>query len=132
MDIGNSAATIIAGVFGVIVIVAAALAVAKANFAKAQIEALRGDVVDYEKRTERQEKEIEELQRDLETERVARQALEKVVTGRDLLEALNATLKNHHDAAMGGLQGIHSTLEELVAAIEESRPPRRTEGRSHV
>lgn len=124
MNFSNNLASIVALVFGVIILVAAALAVAKANFAKAQLEALRGDVTDYQNREERHEKEIQELQRDLATERVARQALEKVVTGRDLLEAINTTLRNHHEAAIDGQKKIYTTLEELVSAFEETRAPR--------
>lgn len=124
MGFSLNLATLVATIFGIIVLSAAGLAIAKANFAKAQLEGLRLDIADYEKRETRHEKEIQELQRDRAEAQTALKALEKVVTGRDLLEALNLTLSNHHTAAIAGQQKIYTTLEELVSAFEETRAPR--------
>lgn len=117
----NSGLSIVVAIFAIITVVATALAFARANFAKAQIEALRGDVSDYEKRTRRLEDDKAELQQGLATEKAAREALEKVVTGRDLMEALLTTLNNHHEKSMTSLQALYQTLEQLLDAVETTR-----------
>lgn len=80
---------VILAVLGIISLLAAALAVARASFAKAQIEQLRGANQDLRDSNEDQEKKIVNLESDLTltneklaSEVRARQALEKVVTGR--------------------------------------------------
>ena len=112
----GTAPTIILGVFGIVALLAATLAIARANFAKAQIEALRGDRDDQEKRIKRQDEEILGLHSELQTERSAREALERVVTGKDLLTELRKELLEHHTSAMKGLQIISSTMEELLSS----------------
>lgn len=116
MHFSNVAAGL-GGIFGLIVLIAAALAVARANFAKAQIEALRGDRDDLDARSKRQAEEILELQADLKAEKVARLALEKVVTGRELMEDLKTELNSHHLAAMAGQKTLLDTMNDVDGVL---------------
>jgi gas vesicle protein len=118
MHFGNLAAGI-GGVFGVIVLLAAALAVARANYAKAQIMALRGDRDDLQERATRQDREIQILKQRIGEAETARRVLERAVTGRDLMESLRDELNAHNKAAMDGLQKIYTAIEELTDVIEQ-------------
>jgi len=120
MDAVNGA-QVVAVVLVVIAALASAVAFFKANYAKAQIVALRGDRDDQAARLERQDQELKEMRAELLAERTARQALEKVVTGRDLLEELRTELTHHHTAAMQGLSGVHNTMEQVVEVLEAVR-----------
>jgi chromosome segregation ATPase len=105
---------------------ASAVAFYKANYAKAQLAGLRGDRDDLTERVKRQDDEntllkrdIEDLRRDLVAEKAARQALEKVVTGRDLLEELKTELETHHRDTTASLRGVHSTMEQVVEVLQD-------------
>lgn len=86
---------LLVGLFGLVVIAAATLAFFRASFAKQQIELLRGERDDAKDK-------IERLTKDLEAERALRETLEKkvgvleqVVTGREQLDHLQASLDSH-------------------------------------
>lgn len=83
--------------FEVITMLAAALAVARASFIKAQVETLRADRDDHKERIVTLEHENELLTKDLKAERERRQALELVVTGKQELQAVVELLKTHDD-----------------------------------
>lgn len=108
---------------GAAVVIIAALASAaafyRANLAKAQIAALRGDRDDLQERCDRFKEEITEVKADLQAEKTAREVLERAVTGRDLMEELRAELAEHHEAAMHGQRKIHDTLSEAVDVLTE-------------
>lgn len=84
--------TLTATLFGLIVIVAAAVAVARANFAKAQIEALRGDRDDLIARVQMLEAENLRVSDALKSEQQARKVLERVVTGKEQLDHMQTTI----------------------------------------
>lgn len=115
----SSGANAIGVVFGIAVLLAASFVIVRANWAKATIEALRGDVQDYEVRDKRKDQEIKELTEANRREIAAREAMERVVTGRDLLEALNTSLDNHHTEAIGALRAIHTDVESLVDGVSQ-------------
>jgi chromosome segregation ATPase len=117
MHVGNIAAGISA-VFGVVVILAAALAVARANFAKAQIVGLRADVGDLTERCDRLKENNAELNAKYAAEKTARETLERTVTGRDLLEELRNQLQAHHKAAMDAMQKLYTAVDQLTDAID--------------
>jgi cell division protein FtsB len=119
-------AQVAAAVVVIIAALASAVSYFRANYAKAQITALRGDRDDQAQRIERldaenhrQSEQIKEMKVELVAERAARQALEKVVTGRDLLEELKTELTNHHDAAMRGQKSIFNTMGEVVDVLNQ-------------
>jgi hypothetical protein len=114
-----SGATGLVAAIAVIAGLASAVAFFKASYAKVQITALRDDRDDQAKRIERQDREIEDMKRDLVAERSARQALEKVVTGRDLLEDLKTDLGTHHTVTLTGLSGVHQTMEQVIEVLVE-------------
>lgn len=99
MGTATGVITAVEAVFGLIVVLAAALAVARANYAKTQITALRGDVDDLSNRNQRladeliiERSNLAAVQKELETERSKVSVLEKVITGRDKLEDISKTL----------------------------------------
>lgn len=109
----------IGGALLVIAALASAAAFYRANLAKAQIAALRGDRDDLQDRCDRFKEEITEVKADLLAETTARQVLERAVTGRDLMEELKAELSEHHEAAMRGLRQISETMGEAVDVLTE-------------
>lgn len=89
MDV-SKVVSVLGVLFGILVAAAAAVAMARASFAKAQIEALRGDRDDLLKRVDLLEADnvrISEAHKQAE-EKV--RVLEKVVTGREQLEHLQS------------------------------------------
>lgn len=110
---------IIGTILGIIVSVTVAAAFARANFAKAQIEALRGDRDDQAKRITRQDEEIEGLRVELKQEQAARVALEKVVTGRDILEELKTVLTEHATTTEKNSKAIFGTMEQVLDKLGE-------------
>lgn len=128
--------TIVGVVVGLIGALAGAVAIARSNFAKAQLEALRGDRDDQAKR-------IDRLEEDLATERAARAAdneryeqdrakweaalaaeqekvriLESVVTGKEQIDALRGQVVEYHSAVLGGLRGVNSRLDTVAEGVE--------------
>jgi len=92
MESVNALVAIIGGLLALIVAVAAAVAMARASFAKAQIEALRGDRDDLTARVQMLESENLRVSQALQVEQQARKVLERVVTGKEQLDHLQATL----------------------------------------
>lgn len=91
--------TLVLSILGIIVIVAAAAAVARASFVKAQLDALRGDRDDLVARVNILEDENIRISTELKAETVRREALEKVVTAKEQIDAVSLMLKKHDDRA---------------------------------
>lgn len=81
---------IVLGLLTLVSLAAVVVVYARANYAKTQIEALRGDRDDLTERVERLEKDLTEAQAQLVIEKNKVLALEKVVTGKDELQRIYA------------------------------------------
>lgn len=108
-------------IIGAILLVGTLAAVVRANLAKAQVEALRGDRDDLLKRVEILERDRaadkaahDSVARDLAEERRARQVLERVVTGREQLDQITTLLLQHDQR----VDGIRQTIENGMARVE--------------
>jgi hypothetical protein len=88
--------TLLGAVLVLILTVGSAVALIRASLVKSTVEELRKDRDDQALRIDRLEEENERLQRELQEEREARIALERVVTGADTLERIDAALRAHN------------------------------------
>lgn len=109
----SSTPQLLAAIFGVIVIVAAAVAVARTSYLKAQIEGLRGDRDDQAKRIDRQDIEIAALELRSTRAEARASVLEDVVTGRKELESLTSLLAAHD-------RKTDRRAEEILTAVREA------------
>lgn len=100
MSLINVLVAVITGLFGIIILVAAAVAVARTGFAKAQIEALRGDRDDLLTRVQMLETENLRVGDALKNERDARKVLERVVTGKEQLDHIQSTIDTFIDSTV--------------------------------
>lgn len=109
---------------GLLVLAASIVAFYRVNLAKSQIEALRGDRDDLDKRVKRQDEEIDALKKAKQSQDSIIRAqnekikvLEKVVTGKEQLDHLQVQLDtlgeqfNNHD------KRVDNRHEELSAAM---------------
>lgn len=112
----GSVATILEVVFGLIALVAAAVAVARASFAKAQIEALRGDRDDLQKRSEIQETEIQSLRTELETEKAKVKVLQDITIGKEHLITIEELIKKLDKSTGEYLSEIEQLIRDRVGA----------------
>lgn len=108
-------------IFGLLVLVVAALAVGRDRYARTRIESLQGDRDDLTARCDRQDREIAELKAKVEAEETARKVLERTVNARDLMEALRSDLQAHHRAGMDAMQKTYTAIEELTDIVETRR-----------
>jgi hypothetical protein len=108
-------------VFGLIVLVAAAIAVARTSFARAQIEALRGDRDDLITRVQMLEAENVRVSDALKTEREARKVLERVVTGKEQLEHLQSTMDLYIKSTVEWREAQRDLLQKILDALPESQ-----------
>lgn len=108
---------VLVGLFGLIAIVAAALAVARASYARQTVESLRGDVSDYEKRVTRLEREKEELKGSLAQEVAKREALENIVVGHEALAEVKEILLAHEERAKD-VQTVVKSIDRTVKSID--------------
>lgn len=92
MSAAGTVSTIIVGLFGLIVIVSAAVVVARAQFVKAQLEALRGDRDDLMKRVELLEQDNLRLSDAFEASQEKVRVLQALVTGKEQLDHIQETL----------------------------------------
>lgn len=111
-------------VVGLVTLAAAVFAVFRASLAKAQIEALRGDRDDLQKRVDR----LEDENTDLEESNKIRDAtineqinkihtLEKVVTGREQLNHLQKQLDAHDKRIDERHAGLSSKMDDVMKAV---------------
>lgn len=98
-------------------VIAGAVAVVRASYAKAQIEGLRGDRDDLTKRLEEQRVEAREcssqvvaLRSELAAEVSKREALEAIVTGKRELQTVLSTLEAHDSRAAN----IEAMIKQLI------------------
>lgn len=96
----DSVVTIIGGLIAIGLALGTAVAVARASFAKTQIEALRGDRDDLRARVDILESEKNRLETSLKTESDKVRVLERVVTGKEQLDHIQSTIDNNHKAAI--------------------------------
>ena len=118
---GSSIILVIVAVIGLVASVAAILAYAKANFAKAQIEALRGDRDDLQARVKILEEENPRTEASLRVEQSKVSALEKVVTGKEELKLIQIRLESHEKSMQTHAVGLDSKLTMILAAVKENR-----------
>lgn len=114
MNDASALLQLLVAIFGLVVIAAAVLAFFRASFAKQQIELLRGERDDANSK-------IARLQTDLNEERKIREALEKkvsvlerVVTGKEQLDHIQATLDSHD-------RKVDERHVALIRIIEDTR-----------
>lgn len=121
MEQVNIVITAIVGIVLLITSLAGAVALFRVSLAKSQIEGLRGDRDDLIARNRRQEEEIEELRagnkvRDAtikqQSEKI--QMLERVVTGREQLEALATQLRLHDELVATHYKLLDGKLDKLL------------------
>jgi hypothetical protein len=129
----NSGTGIFLTVLGIVVIVSSVLAVGRASLVKAQLEALRGDRDDLVERVNRVETENTALKADLKEEVGKRSALEKVVTGKEVMDKLLLLLDRHDRRAQHMdvrmiliAQKLGVTYEPDHSADPGNQPPFRT------
>lgn len=84
---------IIIGLFGFVSFIAAAVAVARASYAKATVEALRGDRDDLQARVVILENENVRINTELETEKAKTKVLEGITVGKEQLARIEELLK---------------------------------------
>jgi len=87
-----SSITIVIGVLGILALIAAGFSTIRSTYVKEQLESLRGDRDDQAVRINRQDEEIEQLKRDNDQLIAKCNVLERLVTGRDQLERIEATV----------------------------------------
>jgi hypothetical protein len=92
------------------------VAYARANFARAQIEALRGDRDDLIERVKLVETQNVALTAALKAETTKREALEKVVTGKEDLEAILHRLDLHDRTAAAAADNLLEKITDLRSA----------------
>lgn len=112
--------------FGVLVLIAAAVAVARASYAKAQIEALRGDRDDLMKRVDLLQADLDIASEQLKAEREARLVLEKVVTGREVLEHIQSSLDQHVRDSHDWRTEQRDLALDILAIVGGSRRPEKS------
>jgi hypothetical protein len=130
----NSAVSLLMGILVLTLTVGSAVALVRASLVKATVEELRKDRDDQSLRIDRLEEENERLKRELQDEREARLALERVVTGADTLERIDAALREHnrkveqffkdfeaHDRKME--QQHHRTREFVRSLVDKVERP---------
>lgn len=115
---GGGIIAIIVGVFGIIVLVAAAVAVARASFAKAQIESLRGDRDDLQKRVDFLEAENVRIDAALEAEKSKVKVLEGITVGKDHLVLIEKALQIHNEQMVEITRSIKESLEAIQAELK--------------
>lgn len=108
-------------IIGLLLLVTSAVAILRANLAKTQVEALRGDRDDLQKRVDRLESENDDLTesnqvRDAtisaQTQKI--QILEKVVTGREQLNHLQKQLDSHDKRVDQRHVEMHKMIDGVV------------------
>lgn len=90
--------------------VASVTAFARASFAKAQIEALRGDRDDLQERCDRLENDLAATKDQLETEKGKVAVLEGITIGKEHLVTIENLLKRHDENVVKAVTG----LKELI------------------
>lgn len=111
-----SVPTVIFVILSALILIASAVAVVRASYAKTQIEALRGDRDDLtarlvEARSESAvcRTEVDKLRGELQVEAQRREALEQVVTAKKELETVISIL-NAHDHRAAGIENMMKKL----------------------
>lgn len=114
IEIGGWAAGVLA-LIGIVTALAAAAAIARGSFAKAQIEALRGDRDDLQRRVEFLEDEYDRTRKELQAEKEKVDVLTGVVTGEAQLQSILTFLDDHGKTLTKVLQAIENVNRELKA-----------------
>jgi hypothetical protein len=118
----NGVVALLGGLLVLILTVGSAVALVRASLVKSTVEELRKDRDDQSLRIDRLEEENERLQRELAEEREARIALERVVTGADTLERIDAALREHNQK----VDQFFRRFEEHDKHLEEQHHRTRT------
>jgi biopolymer transport protein ExbB/TolQ len=119
----SDSSNIIVAILAILTFIALAAGVvgyARANFAKAQIEALRGDRDDLLTRVQILENDKVRTDAALLAEQGKVAALEKVVTGKEDLEHIQASLTEHDQLMRDQATKIMENLTLILAAIGPS------------
>lgn len=113
-------------IFGLVVLLAAAAAFARASFAKAQIDALRGDRDDLQKRVEILEGENTRISTELDAEKVKLVAeqgkvriLENITIGKDHLVTIERMISTHDEAVVEVSKNINQHLVNIERLLKE-------------
>jgi chromosome segregation ATPase len=117
----DSLVTLIGGIVVVASALGTAVAVARASFAKTQIEALRGDRDDLRTRVDILESEKTRLEASLKTESDKVRVLEKVVTGKEQLDHLQSTIDNNHAASVSWQEGQEKRTLDILKLLRGKR-----------
>lgn len=110
VDLGN-VVDVLGVVFGLIVVVASAVAVARTSVFKAQVEGLRGDRDDLQARVDRVEEDNAALMVRAETAEARVKVLESVVTAREELASISSLLQAHDRKA-------DRKADEIIRAVQ--------------
>lgn len=128
MNFANTWLELVVVAFAAVAGLGALVAVARASFAKAQIEGLRGDrddltervrIVENEKARDKLvfEKQLAQLRTELDAEHQKVEVLERIVTGKELLERLANDLTNtaakandQHQKILEAVKAVHGLL----------------------
>lgn len=124
--IGTPALAAVGALFTVLSAVAAAAAVLRSSYLKTSVEVLRANNEDLTGRVE-----LLEASRSEDHEKIARLeaekgALERVVTGRDLLEALAKQLTLHHTETLTRLDSVQVGMTERLDDLKRLAGARRS------
>ena len=128
METFTSALNIVLIICGLIVALGAAVAFFRVNLAKSQIEALRGDRDDLDKRVKRQDEEIDSLKkRGSSQDSVIRaqnekiKVLERVVTGKEQLDHLQRQLDAHDKRIDERHKSISENFTEVLHSLNSTK-----------
>lgn len=112
--------TVLGGLFALIIVVASSLAIARASFAKSQIEFLRGANEDLQKRVTYLEGENTRREAELITEKDKVGVLESVVTGREQLEEIKNMITQHDNEADRRQTAMYTSIEQVIVKLDQN------------
>lgn len=113
--------------FGIIALVAAAVAVFRANYMKATIDTLKESNAALSDRNDQLDRDIAECQKQLATLKAENHALQNYVSGTEAIHELGHQLKEQHTEAMVRWAEVAETVNSVVLLTEHERakPTRR-------
>jgi len=112
---------VVFALFGLIVLLAATLAIARASFAKTQIEFLRGANGDLQTRVAFLETENDRRNTELQAEKDKVRVLESVVTGKEQLVEIKEMIEAHDSEASDRQQLLFTTLEQAINLLDTNK-----------
>jgi biopolymer transport protein ExbB/TolQ len=110
---------IIGGIIAVVVAIAGAVVLARASYARAQLEQLREHNTDLTDRNDFLEKEVLRLQGEKKAAEAARDVATEMVTQRADLQAHHEEVMQTHTRMFGVLEALKGILEEVLKNVRK-------------